>query len=191
MNEDYANSDIWAQQEQERQAIEEAERKKREERNRQMIQGATGAQQAQGGIDPGTALSMYQSMVGGGATSGASTAAGGMGSGAAAGSGGGAAAGGISAWPVAVGAAILAQHMWARNKGIHDDKDALLGRALYKDVDYYQPRLNEKVDGLGDEVKLAGLGSSPGDLFRAKTWSEAAKLAVRGGILGKAIKKIF
>lgn len=190
---DQYGEDVWAQQERDRIRREEEEKKRREERQRLMQMQQPGAQQAQGGIDPSQAMSMYQSFAGGGGSSG--VAAGGMGGGAtggtAAGGGASTAAGGFSAWPLAAAAAITAHHMWAKNKGMHDNKDALLGRALYKDADWYQPRANEKVDGMGDEIKLASLGSSPADLLRKDTWSQAAKLAVKGGIAGKILKKIF
>lgn len=91
----------------------------------------------------------------------------------------------------ALAAAVLAHNKWATNKDMHTNSDAIMGRALYKDADWYQPRLNDKVDGLGDEVKFGSLGSSPIDLFRGKTWSDAAKYGLSGGILGAAIKKLF
>lgn len=113
------------------------------------------------------------------------------GSGSGGGTGASAAASAVPAWPVAVAAGVLAHNEWAKNKGMHTDKDALLGRAAYKDADWYQPRLNSKIGGMGDEVKLASLGSSPIDMFRASTWKDAAKLAVKGGIAGNILKKIF
>lgn len=129
----------------------------------------------------------------GASAGGAEAAAGGSaagGGGAGASSGAGSALAAAGPW-AAMAAAIGVHHMWAKNKGMHDNQDALLGRAFYKDADWYQPRLNEKVDGLGDEAKLASLGSSPVDLFRADTWKSAAKLAAKGGIIGSALKKLF
>lgn len=157
---------------------------------------------------------MFQKMMGGGGTAGAGAGGGAAGgasansslaasSGAASGSlagagagGGGAAGGGMGSlaaagpW-AALAAAIGSHHMWAKKKGMHDNQDALMGRALYKDADWYQPRLNERVDGWGDEVKLASLGSSPADLFNANTWSDAGEQAFKGGILGATLKRWF
>lgn len=179
--------------------VEEELKRQKEEQERRAFMLAQQQQQQQqqsspamGGINPMSMMS--SSSAGGGSAAGGSVAGGGAAGGGAAGgaSGGSAASSGIASfWPAAVFVAAAAQHNWARKKGIHDNKDALTGKALQKDTAYYQPRLNEKLDGLGDEVRLAGLGSSPADLFKADTWKEAAKLAARGGILGKALKKIF
>lgn len=178
----------------------EEERRRREEERKRLAAAQQQGAGTAGGVDPGTAMQMYSSF------SGSTPAAGGIGGTAgtagtagSAGAAGGSAGGGASAassgiasfWPAAVFVAAAAQHNWARKKGIHDNKDALTGKALQKDTAYYQPRLNEKLDGMGDEVRLAGLGSSPADLFRADTWKEAAKLAAQGGIVGKALKKLF
>lgn len=157
----------------------EEERRRREEMQRQqqvvMHPPQAPAQTPQmGGFDP---MSLMGAGVGG---------AGGAGGGAS-----GAASGGMSAWPVAVAALAIGQHEWAKKKGLHTDSDALTGRALYKDSEYYQQKGNEKMDGLGDEMRLAAMGSSPADLFRKETWTTAAKLAAKGGILGGLLKKIF
>lgn len=152
---------------------------------RQRAQQAQAAQGPAGGIDP----SMFSSFMGGGGGAGAA----GAGS-AGAGAGGAGASGGASltsAWPVAVAALAIGQHEWAKNKGLHTDMDALTGRALLKDSAYYQTKGNEKLGGLGDEMRLASLGSSPADLFKGQTWKEAGNLAIKGGILGNLLKKIF
>lgn len=175
-------------QEQEQQRIEDERRRQEEARRRAAGQQNTAA----GGIDPGQALSMYSSFAGGSSpAAGGIMAGGGEAGGASAAGGASSASGGMSFWPLAVAAGVIAQHNWARKKGLHDNQDAILGRALYKDADYYQEKGNEKIDGLGDEMKLASLGSSPADYFRKDTWTTAAKLAAQGGILGKVLKKIF
>jgi hypothetical protein len=125
------------------------------------------------------------SAAGGGAAAGGSAAGGGFASGAAA----------AGPW-AALAAAIIGHNQWAERKGLRDNEDykfqtGIEGRALYKDSAWYQPRLNNKVDGLGDEVRLVGLGSSPTELFKGKNWAEAAKIAASGGIIGKALKKLF
>ncbi|MBU9386653.1 hypothetical protein [Burkholderia multivorans] len=127
---------------------------------------------------------------GGGAASGGAAAGGEAAGGTAASGGMGNAVAAGGPW-AALAAAITAHHLWAKDKGMHTNEDAILGRALYKDADWYQPRLNDKIGGLGDEVKLASLGSSPIDLFKGDTWSKAAKLGLSGGILGSLLKKIF
>lgn len=196
----------------------EREKKRREEELRRSTQAqpvvVTPVQQARpesggmgGGMDPSTMMQMFSSQGGAGGGAGAGAGAGaaggaeagaGAGAGAAGGAGGAGAAGGAGGGsfmagggPFVIAAAVAAHHMWAKNKGMHDDKDGIMGRALYKDADWYQPRANSKVDGMGDEIKLASLGSSPVDLFRKDTWTEAANLAAKGGILGKALKKLF
>lgn len=166
----------------ERRREEERLRREAEQRQQQMLarQRSQSGNPMAGGIDPSTALSAYQSFAGG--------SAGGAGAG---GGASGAASGGMSAWPVAVAALALGQHEWAKRKGLHTDSDALTGRALYKDSEYYQQKGNEKVSGLGDEMRLAAMGSSPADLFRKETWATVAKLGAKGGILGGLLKKIF
>jgi hypothetical protein len=156
------------------------------------------AENGLGGMNPGSMMSMMQSFGGGGsgAAAGGATSGGAAAGGTAAGGTGAAASGSAgsglaAAWPVAVAVGIAAHHNWARKKGLHTNQDALTGRALYKDSEYYQTKGNEKLDGMGDEMRLAAMGSSPADLFRKETWTTAAKLAAQGGILGKALKKIF
>lgn len=132
-----------------------------------------------------------------GATSGAGGIfGGGVAGGAAAGGGGfgGAAAAG-GPW-AALAAAIVGHNQWAKGQGLRDNESfpletGLEGRALFKDSKRYQEWGNRAVDGLGDEWRLAGLGSSPADLFNKNTWGEAAKIAASGGILGKMLKKLF
>lgn len=159
------------------------ERKRREEQQRQQVamqsQPAPAQTPQMGGFDPSSMMGMMGGSGAGGAGAGGASSA------------GGAASSGMSAWPVAVAALAIGQHQWAKRKGLHDDKDAITGRALLKDSEYYQKKGNEKVSGLGDEMRLAALGSSPADLFRKDTWSSAAKLAAKGGILGGLLKKIF
>lgn len=172
-------------------------RRLEDERRRQqeeLTRSQSSAYQPQQSASPGgmPAMGGFQQMMGGGAGAGGA-AGGGAGAGTSAGAGGSSAGGamaGAAPW-VGLAAAIGSHHMWAKNKGMHDNQDALLGRALYKDADWYQPRFNDKVDGWGDEVKLASLGSSPVDLFKANTWSDAAEQAAKGGILGAALKKLF
>lgn len=167
--------------------LEDERRRRQEELSRSQAPAYQPQQSSSAGGMPAMA-GMQQMMGGGGAgagtAGGASTGAGGGASGA------GGAMAGAAPW-VGLAAAIGSHHMWAKNKGMHDNQDGLLGRALYKDADWYQPRLNDRVDGWGDEVKLASLGSSPIDLFKANTWSDAAEHAAKGGILGAAIKKLF
>jgi hypothetical protein len=164
------------------------ERKKREEQQRQRLLAQQQAQPA--GMDPSAAMQMMSSFTGGSPAAGGISAAG-PGSAGAASGGSSAAAGGISMGPLALAAVIGAHHNWARKKGLHSNADAITGRALYKDSEYYQDKGNAKVGGMGDEMRLAALGSSPADLLRKDTWTEAAKLAVKGGVLGSVLKKIF
>lgn len=182
--------DILAQQEAERKRQEQEQERQRQEieLRRQQMMASQQQSPAAGGIDPSSALTVAQSFMGGG-----SPAAGGIGGGAGAGAGGsGGGAGSLaSAWPLAVAAVIGGHHNWARKKGMHTNEDAITGRALYKDSEYYQEKGNAKLDGAGDEIRLAAMGSSPADLFRKDTWTTAAKLAAQGGILGKMVKKIF
>lgn len=170
------------QMEEQRRQDEERQKREQEQRRQQMMASQPSQNMAANGINPGAIMSMMPS-------AGASPAASGIGGGA----GGGAGAGGslASAWPVAVAIAAIGQHQWAKGKGLHTNSDAITGRALYKDSEYYQQKGNAKLDGMGDEMRLAAMGSSPSDLLRKETWTTAAKLAAQGGILGKVLKKIF
>jgi len=184
-------------QEEQRKAEEERRRREEEERQRQMQrqQQSSPAMGGMGGMDP----SMMSGMMGGGASSpaaggitGGGAGAAGAGAGGAGASGGSAGASGLASfWPAAVVAAIVGHNEWAKKKDLHTDKDGIAGRALIKDSVYYQEKGNEKLDGLGDEWRLAAQGSSPVDLFKGDTWKTAASLAAKGGIVGKALKKIF
>lgn len=148
-----------------------------------ILPGATGVSGASAGAE---------GIFGGGVAGGSAAGAGASGA-ASSGFGGAVAAGGPWA---ALAAAILGHNQWAKGQGLRNNESfpletGLEGRALYKDSGRYQEWGNRAVDGLGDEWRLAGLGSSPADLFNKNTWSEAAKIAASGGILGKAIKKLF
>lgn len=182
-------------QEDARKAEEERKRREEEERQRMLLRQQQQQSPQMGGIDP----SMMSSMMGGGGAGSAGAAEGGIAVGGGGASAGGAGASGGSAgasgmmsfWPAAVVAAVVGHNEWAKKKDLHTDKDGLAGRALIKDSVYYQEKGNEKLDGLGDEWRLAAQGSSPVDLFKGDTWKTAASLAAKGGIVGKALKKIF
>ena len=163
-----------------------------------VLPGIFGGSTAGSGAAAGAEGIFGGSAAGAGASGGMAAGGGAAGGGAAAGGGSLAGGGGIAAagpW-AALAAAIVGHNQWAEKKGLRENEDYKLqtgieGRALYKDSAWYQPRLNNKVDGLGDEVRLVGLGSSPTELFKGKNWAEAAKIAATGGILGKALKKLF
>lgn len=127
----------------------------------------------------------WGSVAGGGSSSAGSSSAG-------ASSGGLAAAG---PW-AALAAAVVGHNEWADRKGLRDGESfkgeyGLTGRALYKDKDWYAERADKIVPGLGSDINVGASFSSPADLFRGDTWKGAAKSALKGGIVGGLLKKIF
>lgn len=138
----------------------------------------------------GTAVGSVEGM------SGAWGSVGGASSGGAAGGGG--ATGGLAAagpW-AALAAAVIGHNEWADRKGLRDGESfkgefGLTGRALYKDKDYYAERADKIIPGLGDSVNIGGSLSSPADMFRGETWKGAAKSALKGGVVGGLLRKIF
>lgn len=130
---------------------------------------------------------------GGGSAAGAAGASGGSAGGSAAASG---ASSLMSFWPAAVVAAAVGNELNAKHEGRRDSdaftgESALTGRAMYKDADHLTEQGNKIFDGLGDGWGLAANMSSPLDLFRGDTWSDAWDHAKRGGVLGGLVRKIF
>ncbi len=127
-----------------------------------------------------------------------SVAGGGSSAGAGASSAGASSSGGLAAagpW-AALAAAVIGHNEWAERKGLRDGESfkgeyGLTGRALYKDKDWYAERADKIVPGLGSDINLGASFSSPADLFRGDTWKGAAKSALKGGVIGGLLKKIF
>jgi hypothetical protein len=147
-----------------------------------------------GGATAGSGATAGASGIFGGGVAGGSAAGAGAG-GAAAGGGGYSALAAGGPW-AALAAAIVGHNQWAKGQGLRDNEKfplqtGLEGRALYKDSKRYQEWGNRAFDGLGDGARLAGLGSSPTELFKGKNWAEAAKIAAKGGLLGGVLRKIF
>ncbi|MNL10838.1 hypothetical protein D3C87_1316520 [compost metagenome] len=134
----------------------------------------------------------WGSVAGGGAASSGGAAAGG-----AAGGSSGAMSGLAAAGPwAALAAAVIGHNEWADRKGLRDGESfkgeyGLTGRALYKDKDYYAERADKIIPGLGDSVNIGGSLSSPADMFRGETWKGIGKSALKGGVVGGLLKKIF
>ena len=165
--------------------------------------GGTGS--AAGGIFGSAGSTAGAGALGGGVASGSTLgssfaspwafggqAASGFGAGAGSSSAGG--LGGLAGagWPALLVAGIALNENYQNNIGNRDGESfpleyALSGRALYKDAPGWADKADSAIPGLGDGIRVAGLTSSPIDLFRGETYSDLWDVAKGGGLIGSLL----
>lgn len=161
-------------------------------------------QDQQGGGVPniGGLTDLFGGSLGGaaGAEGGKTSAVAGLGAknvagGAAGGGGFGSTVSAAGPWAL-LAAAILGQENYQQNIGNRDDEafpyeTAITGRALYKDAPGWGEKADDIIPGLGSPIRIAGLTSSPVDMFRGDTYKDLWKEAKGGGLLGGLFKGLF
>lgn len=217
----YASQTAEAMDKADRLMKQEAERRARaEEEARARIAASNDNATAQGGTSPGGNFgSSFSQFAGSGAASSMTPTAAAQASGKvvahaapyaganAAGAGGsltGTSAAGSSSWlgglyanpyawiaALAIGNELNADHEGRRDMDSFTGESAITGRSFYRDRDHMREQGNKIFDGWGDDIGIAANFSSPIDLFRGDTWSDAWDSAKRGGTLGGIIRKIF